>query len=244
MRRLLVCDLDGTLLGERASLNRILELLRLPGAPVLAFATGRQQPSADGVLREWGVVSGAYLLAGVGTEAYARELEGAWSKLAGWPPPRERWDVALVRRALEGVPLLVRQRLSSQHKVSYVAPRETLDTVRARLREAGLAATIVHSHGDLLDVLPDGVDKGHAVAWLAARLGVPLTQTMTCGDTENDRAMLALPGPSVIVGGAEPELLSRLPELPRTYAAREPHAGGILEGLRQAGWLTGEAWSP
>lgn len=244
MRKLLVCDLDGTLLGEPEPLDHLLSLFELPGAPVLAFATGRQHESAVGALAEWGICAGGYLLAGVGSEAYRREAHGGWALMEGWPPAVDGWDALRVRHELQTLSALAPQPVWSPHKVSFLAPREMLGETRATLRRAQINATLVHSHGDLLDVMPAGVHKGSAVRWLAQRLGIRLASTMTCGDSENDLAMLALPGPSVIVGGADVRLIQCVSELPRAYIARDRCAAGIVEGLIQVGWLRGDAWAP
>ncbi len=51
-----------------------------------------------------------------------------------------------------------------------------------------------------------GADKGSALAWLAARLGVPQEETAALGDNENDRSMLAFAGRSAAPESAEPEI--------------------------------------
>ena len=244
MSRLLVCDLDGTLLGDARSLAVLLELLRKPGAPVLAFASGRQGFSAIEALRKWGVKDGSYLIAGVGSELY-RRVGARWIQLASWPRLNARWDVNHVRRELEAIPDLAEQPLSSRspYKLSYFAPRAALSTVNDRLQSAAIHATVVHSHGDLLDVLPGGVDKGSAVTWLSKLLSIGFERTMTCGNTENDLAMLRLPCPGIIVGEADPELVEASTSLPNVFLASEACAAGILEGLRFFGWSNGIDWA-
>lgn len=243
MPRLLVCDLDGTLLGDGEALRELLDALRAPDAPVLAFATGRQGYSARESLVRAGVTRGSYLIAGVGSELY-RRIGRQWIPVAGWPHLERPWDVDRVRRVLQGMHDVRPQpvRSPSAYKLSYFAPPQAVDSVRETLEKACIEAALVHSHGDMLDVLPAGIDKGAAVAWLARHLGIALDDVVTCGNTANDLAMLHLECASVVVGGSDTELLARVPALPRTYVATRRCAGGIMEGLRAFGWLNESGW--
>lgn len=49
---------------------------------------------------------------------------------------------------------------------------------------------------------PPGVSKGIALAWLAARLEIPLAETMAVGDYENDISMILTAGVGVAMGNA------------------------------------------
>lgn len=240
-RRLLVCDLDGTFLGDRKALETLTVLLGLDGAPLLAFATGRQYASATALLGQWNVSDGAFLIAGVGSEMYARQ-EDRWRPLA-WPPVADAWSAARVRTVLDAIPDIALQPVCSAVKVSYYADSSQVDGVRRALEDAGLGANVIHSHGELLDVLPPGVHKGAAVKSLALANGVDLRDVMTCGDTENDVAMLELPGPSVIVGNACSGLRARAARMPNVYISAGRCANGIVEGLRRYGWLTPDGWT-
>ena len=224
-------------------MHELLQILRKPRAPLLAFATGRQLYSAEAALTEAGVTDGTYLIVGVGTAIYRRI--GGWTPLGAWPRLEAPWDGERARRILDAVPGIESQHLASEspYKLSYVAPASSIEVVGTALSQAGIAATVIHSHGELLDVLPLGIDKGAAVAWLAERLQVDLDRVMTCGNTMNDLAMLGLSCPSVVVGGAEAPLREAAATLPSTYVAEGIHASGILEGLRYFGWLESSDWT-
>jgi len=58
----------------------------------------------------------------------------------------------------------------------------------------------------ILDLLPQGVTKGWAVARLAARLGIDRKETMAIGDNWNDLEMLEWAGHAVMMGNAAVEL--------------------------------------
>jgi Cof subfamily protein (haloacid dehalogenase superfamily) len=66
-----------------------------------------------------------------------------------------------------------------------------LDIARARF-EGRAAVTI--SHPRFLEFLRPGVSKGTAVAWLARRAAVPLSNVMAVGDQFNDLEMIAAVG--------------------------------------------------
>ena len=67
----------------------------------------------------------------------------------------------------------------------------------------GLSTTF--SSGRYYEFNPGGVDKGAGIRELAKLLDIPLAEVIACGDSENDMAMLAAAGLSVVVSNATPE---------------------------------------
>ncbi len=59
-----------------------------------------------------------------------------------------------------------------------------------------------------LEVLPQGVTKGEAVAWLAAELDITANNAMAVGDDRNDIEMLRWAGNSVAVAGAPADVIA------------------------------------
>ena len=87
-----------------------------------------------------------------------------------------------------------------------------------------------------LDVVPAAAGKGNAIAYLMRRYGIPLGRVLACGDSANDRDLLSLGCPAVVVGNALDELLGG--PLPATvYRASGCGPDGILEALAHYGWL-------
>lgn len=65
---------------------------------------------------------------------------------------------------------------------------------------------IVRSHRLLVEGNPLGVSKGHALARLAAHLGVCREETIAIGDNDNDRSMIEWAGLGVAMGNAPASL--------------------------------------
>lgn len=65
---------------------------------------------------------------------------------------------------------------------------------------------IVRSHRLFVEGNPLGVSKGHALARLAAQLGVSREETIAIGDNDNDRSMIEWAGLGVAMGNAPPSL--------------------------------------
>lgn len=59
----------------------------------------------------------------------------------------------------------------------------------------------------IVDLMPGGCSKGDAVAWLAARRGIPAAEIGCIGDNMNDVDMLALVGQAFVMQNAPVELL-------------------------------------
>ncbi len=67
---------------------------------------------------------------------------------------------------------------------------------------------IVRSHRLFVEGNPPGASKGTALAWLAARLGVPRESVMAVGDNDNDRSMVEWAGVGVAMGSGAASLQS------------------------------------
>jgi Cof subfamily protein (haloacid dehalogenase superfamily) len=66
------------------------------------------------------------------------------------------------------------------------------------------AVTIVPSHPYLVEGLPQGVNKGHGLAWLADHLGVPQNEVLAIGDSDADVPMIEWAGIGVAMGNGSP----------------------------------------
>lgn len=78
-------------------------------------------------------------------------------------------------------------------------PAAVLDDARA---DFAARAEVTVSHPEYLEFVAAGVHKGAALAWLADRLGIPMSATMAVGDQLNDLEMVAMAGIGVAMGGA------------------------------------------
>jgi len=239
--RFLVSDIDGTLIGDRPSLAALLAALEEAGIG-LGIATGRRLESAAAILREWRVPPPDLWITAVGSEIHYgadHVPDQAWARHLDY-----RWRPAEIRELLltelddtsELQPAIEQRR----HKLSFYVDEQhppSIPRLRRLLREAGLHASLVFSHGRYLDALPIRCSKGMAIRWVAQRWGIDLESIVVAGDSGNDRDMLTGATPAVVVGNHAAEIAD-LVDRPRTYFARAGHASGILEGLQEHGFLS------
>ncbi len=235
-RDLLVCDIDETLTGCANGLAALREWLVRHPRTGFAIATGRSLHSALDVIEEWRIPAPSVLITSVGAEIY-HARDGSLARLEAdpdWPGLVARtWPRTAVVRTLAALDWLEPQGAREQrpHKLAYFLDVPSrVPQVRAALDHAGLAAEIIASHGRYLDVLPAAVSKGHAIAHLAERLGVPMSRVYAAGDSGNDLHMLNMVGRPIVVGNCSDGLAERVTH-PDAYFARNHHAGGVLEGL-------------
>ncbi len=240
VRRMLVSDIDNTLIGDKPSLVTLMDMLQRCGHELgFAVATGRNLHSTLRVLRQWSVRVPDVLITSVGSEIhYGRELKPD----VGWRNHiRHQWRRDALAQALAEVPGLSLQRPENQRefKLSYDVDPDVmppLRTLQAMLRAQRLGAKLIYSHQSFLDVLPVRASKGQAVRYLAYKWGLPLGDFLVAGDSGNDEEMLLGDTLAVVVGNHSPELAT-LRGLERVYFASASHAAGILEGVAHYGFV-------
>ena len=128
-------------------------------------------------------------------------------------------------------------------KVSYFLDEQVADQLIPQLESAltdrGLSSKVIYSGGEDLDILPQNGDKGLAVQFLRQKWDMNAQETVVCGDSGNDIALLAGEERGIIVGNARPELRQWYSKNANNsrYLAQAAAAGGILEGLAHFGFI-------
>jgi sucrose-phosphate synthase len=238
--RLLVCDIDNTLLGDRRAVGELARRLRAaPGHVGFAVATGRRIESARRVLKEWRVPPPDVLVTAVGTEIYyglKAVADESWQRHIDY-----RWDRDGLLLAAQGLPGLEPQADTEQrrHKISFNVDLEKAPSVREirrYLRQHDLHANVVFSHGKYLDILPLRASKGTAIRYLSIKWKLPPERMLIAGDSGNDEEMLRGDVLGVVVANHSEEL-DRLRDHSRLHFADKPYAWGVIEGLEYFDFL-------
>ncbi|MGK7872238.1 MAG: sucrose-phosphate phosphatase [Xenococcaceae cyanobacterium] len=246
---LFVTDLDNTLVGDDAALealNQQLSKHRQEYQTKIVYATGRSLYLYRQLTTEKPLLIPDALITSVGTEIYFNPsqdtFDSEWAEILsqGW----NREKVVVIASHFAD---LVLQPDSEQNtfKISYYlteqAAVEVLPRLELALSENSLNAKLIYSGDIALDVLPSKGDKGLAVQFLRQKWGIDARQTVVCGDSGNDIALFMGEERGIIVGNAKPELRQWYQENQThyRYLAQAYNAGGILEGLKHFGFLSG-----
>lgn len=238
--RVLVCDIDNTLIGDNGSLTSLLEHIRnAPGRIGFGVATGRRIDSAVKVLKEWRVPTPDFIISAAGCEIhYGPKLveDETWKKHIDY-----RWEPELVREAMRNIPGLRLQPKEEQRrfKISYYVDTDRFPGKREllrHLRKRDIHVSAIYSHQAFFDLLPVRASKGAALRYLADKWGIALEHILAAGDSGNDEEMLAGETLGVVVGNYSAEL-DKLRGNDRIYFARGCHAAGIIEGIEHYDFL-------
>ncbi len=241
IERLLVCDIDNTLLGDQKSLRKLLQILKNSKYRVgFAVATGRHYESTVKVLKQNKIITPDLLITSVGTNIHYGHrmlLDDGWHQHINY-----RWYPESLREAIRGLPGIKLQPKIDQQKfkVSYFIDPDKAPSIRdivKHLRKLDLHAKVIYSHGAYLDLLPIRASKGLAIRYLVEKWAISPKHILVAGDSGNDAEMLGGNTFAVVVGNYSPEL-ERLRGKPHVYFADEHYSAGIIEGIDQYRFLS------
>jgi sucrose-phosphate synthase len=236
LRSFLITDIDNTLIGEDN--KRLHELISLitENKKCLGFgvATGRTIDSARDFLKRHDVPSPDVIISSVGAEIYYGPSNHFGQ---GWPTHiHHQWHRERIVTILKNLPYLEYQEAETQRtcKISYfmVPRKDRLATIHNLLLKNKCRHNLIYSQDKYLDILPYRASKGKAIRYLSYKWTIPLRQILVCGDSGNDEEMLRGEPLGVVVGNYSREL-ERLKGVRNIFFAKEPCAGGILEGINR-----------
>lgn len=240
-RRLLVIDLDGTLIGGsqtgRQKLQAALEPVR--DSLVLVYVSGQNLSEQLEIIDEAALLLPDYLVSSVGTEIHRMPGEhpvDEWYRYIQAGFDREEIVTFLAenyrngdRSALELQPIEHQTPLKVSYFLEQAGP-ETLEELQYELSGAGFPVKVVYSHNVYLDIIPERAGIGAAVKFLVDSLVMFSNQVFVCGDSGKDIDLFQYGFRGIVVGNATRELRKAV-EL-RAYFSHETYAAGVLEGLK------------
>ena len=240
--RLLVCDIDDTLVGDEEATAELLKIL-VANQDALAWgvATGRCLQMTKDVLVENHIPWPDIVVCSVGTEIFygpGLRPDKGWQQHLSY-----KWKPRQIRQALADLDFLELQEAESQRqfKISYYMEDDPdlLAEVHRSLQARKLRYRLVFSRGQFLDILPYRASKGKAVRYLSYKWEIPMGQIMVCGNSGNDEDMLRGDTAGVVVANHSEEL-DRLKGLRRTFFSGKEYAAGIIDGINHYRFLGGD----
>ncbi len=238
--RLVISDIDNTLIGDDNGLKELIRLLkRTPKNVGFGIATGRRLDSAAAILKKYNVPTPDIFITAVGSEIHYGEAlveDRTWRHHLDY-----FWQPEKIRTVLTELPGLTLQEKSEQrqYKISYYLDRKKAPgkrTIVRHLRKHKIRAEVIHSHGQYLDILPIRASKGFAVRYLGIKWDLPPEHILVSGDSGNDAEMLSGDVLGVVVANFSPEL-KRLRGKPRIYFSDKSYAQGIIDGIEYFDFL-------
>ncbi len=238
--RLLICDIDNTLIGDQAAMQHLLNTIdRTNGKVGFGVATGRNIESTVKVLAEYNVPTPDLFITSVGSEIHYghRMVEDTdWKKHINY-----LWKPAVIKELMNRFPGLKMQPATEQRefKISYNVNPDHLPPMReisAFLRQNDIHIKMVYSHQAFLDLMPMRATKGLAVRYIGMKWGILPERSLVAGDSGNDEEMLKGNTLGVVVGNYSKEL-AKLKDRDLIYFAQQPFARGIIEGIHYYSFL-------
>jgi len=241
VKKLIVSDIDHTLLGDDDALKEFIQHLDNTDSKVgFAVATGRTVDSAFNVLKENNVPYPDIIISSVGAEIYY-DYRGRLIYSTGWEAHiKHQWNREKIKKLLARFDFLQYQEDDAQRKfkISYYTSdvHKNLEKVKSTLIKNKIKANVIFSHGQYLDILPYRASKGKAIRYLAYRWNIPYESILVAGDSGNDLEMLKGDLLGVVVANYSSELES-LKGQNRIYFANRKYAGGIVDGMEHYHFL-------
>ncbi len=237
--KLMITDIDNTLIGDDDSLYQLLDLLDKHRSELAwGVATGRSLELTLEAMTENNIPMPDILICSVGTEMYYGpdlRMDKGWKQHIS-----HNWKPESIKETLTQFDFLVFQEAEGQrsHKISYYLENidDRLEQIKRALDEQKLRCQVIYSHNQFLDILPQRASKGRAVNYLQYKYEFLPRHVMVAGDSGNDADMLEGKTRGLIVGNHS-EDLAYLKDAARVYFSTGKYAAGIIEGLYHYGFV-------
>ena len=235
INKLIIVDIDDTLLGDNKSLKELKSLIQ-KNSDQTAFgvATGRHLDSALEILKQNDFLIPDVFITSVGSEIYYHS-DDKYYKSTGWESHISyQWDREKILNLLKEFDFLILQEEENQnaYKLSYYVEAEDalINQVREKLKKNKIKCSFIYSHSKFIDILPIRANKGKAVNYLSNRWNISRNSILTCGNSGNDEDLLNGYFLGVVVGNYLQEL-ERFKRKKNIYFSSESYAAGIIDGI-------------
>lgn len=236
--KLIVADIDGTLIdeqGDNSGLNELRAALAdLDETTLFAFATGRNLASIGQVVKDFDLPEADFMISSVGSAIYydynEASIDCCWDDHI-----RKGWNRSNLKRSLATFPGLTLQgdEDQSKTKLSYFTDSNdfSFEALQEKLKKQMTKITLTYSHNAFLDILPIKASKAKAISFISEKLHISDDNIIVCGDSGNDLDMLDSNFKSIVVANHSEEL-NFLKENENCYFAGKNTAEGVVEGLK------------
>jgi sucrose-6F-phosphate phosphohydrolase len=235
-RRLLVTDLDGTLIGgdDQGLLKLQQALVPVRDGITLVYVSGQSLAEQISIIEEHNLILPDYIISAVGTEIHRMPGEyplDEWYRYiqVGFDRANIETLIAETDSNLEQQPLENQTPLKVSCFWEKVTPAQ-IDELLYGLHDAQQPVKLVYSSDVYLDIIPERAGIGPAVKFLMDSLVLFPNQVYVCGNSGNDIDLFQYGFKGIVVGNATRELKQAVAM--RAYFSHNQYAAGLLEGLR------------
>ena len=242
MEKLIVTDIDYTLIGDDGSLVDFNNTLQyMPNRIGFGVATGRDIELAVDAIKKNNIQMPDLFITSVGSEIYYNYKDELIYS-TGWDAHiSHAWQQSKIIELLSKFSFLKPQEKQSQRKfkISYYTEdnQNNIQKVKDFLISNKIKCNLIFSHGQFLDILPYRASKGKAIRYLAYRWNIPFDKILVAGDSGNDMEMLKGDLLGVVVANYSSEL-EELKGSRRIYFSDKKFAAGILDGINYYNFIT------
>ncbi len=237
VNRLIISDLDKTLLSDTQGLKELTRLLREKRKEsAFGIATARRLDSVLGVLKKYDIPRPDILISSLGTEIhYSPDLKPSvdWARHVD-----HNWNPKAIRRILDQVACLSPQhdKDQSQFKISYHLNNAVDDALNYQdivslLRQEEQSVNVFLSNNQNLDITPARASKGMALRYVAQLWDIPFEHILVAGGAGTDEDMLSGNMLSVVVSNRQHEPLQNPSDEQHIYYSQKSNALGILDAI-------------
>ncbi len=239
--RWIAMDLPPRIEEEPAEVVDRWRALFADGHVGFGIATGLTYDETRQVIDRLEMPRPAFVIAGLGAEIRYGEAgvrDEVWDRQVA-----TQWKNDSILEALAGVDGLTLQPEERQHllKVSYFRDKSGSPTrreIQRTLREAGVAAKVLVTSGNIIDVLPIHSGKDVALRYLMHKWGIDPATLFYFASYGNDGAVVRGRNLAAISAAADPQV-KLFRQRPRLWHCQTPGLQGLFEGLDHYHFLEG-----